>query len=99
MAYDPVHSCWWKSERLTISGTTIRPAERTICEQYDPWDVYESVKGKYRTVTTLWGEFAEIVRQIRQGAVDRYTPSPKGRLLILNWSRKYGLLGLLPGKA
>jgi hypothetical protein len=105
MAYDSIHRTAWQrcvpyelfNHELSTGFRTrvVRPAPG-VGSRYDPWELFDAAKGKYRTAETLWGEFAEIVRCIRQDALDPYVPSPRGESLILDWSNKYGLLGVLP---
>jgi hypothetical protein len=97
---DPVHTTeWWRSDTYVISENAIRPKPGASLRAYNPWETFGGSKGKPRTVSTLWGEFAETVRQIRADAVRPYTPSKRGEALMLEWSARYGLLGILPGRA
>jgi hypothetical protein len=97
---DPVHNTkWWRSDTYAISNNAIRPTPGANLLTYNPWETFEGSRRKPRTVSTLWGEFAETVRQIRADAVSPYTPSKRGEALVLDWSARYGLLGILPGRA
>jgi hypothetical protein len=92
-------SQWWKFDRYTISGGAVRPARGAARQAYDPWQIFESARGKYRKVKTLWGDFVELGRQIRADAGTSLRPSVTGEALILEWCNNYGLLGILPGQA
>ncbi len=94
--HDHIQSEWWRFEACTIENNALRPAPGALRHAYNPWECFNDVKGKYRTVPTLWGEFAELVSHVRADAIGRYQPSPKGASRILDWSNKYGFLGVLP---
>src|SRR5262249_25891042 len=90
---------WRKFDRYEISGGAVRPAPRARLQRYQPWQKFEEAKGKYRKVTTLWGEFLEISRRIKAESGATLRPSRAGEALILEWCNRYGLLGILPGQA
>ncbi len=103
MSNDPIHlTKWWRFDRCEIQEGAVRGAPGTQRITYNPWERFESLKGKYRTVNTLWGEFVELSRQVREASVAPhqkgfYWPSATGQALILKWCNTYGLLGILPG--
>jgi len=105
MAYDPIQSTkWCRFDRYRIEKGAIRPAKGALVTIYDPWEIFESVKGERRTVNSLWGEFVELARRVKEASVEpshfgSYLPSRDGAVLIRDWSNKYGLLGLLPSTA
>ncbi len=87
-------SAWWKFDDYEIHNGTIRPAAKARLRVWDPWSCFNNVVGHYRTVRTLWGELAELDRNLREDA--SRTLSREGETKILAWSNEYGLLGLLP---
>ncbi|HLJ49238.1 MAG TPA: hypothetical protein VKU01_24665 [Bryobacteraceae bacterium] len=90
---------WWKYDLpCCVEGKVIRPQRSSTVVPYDPWIIYREQQGKYRTVPTLWGEFAELVRRCGKDAIDPYTPSSGGEALILDWTNRYGMLGILPSR-
>jgi hypothetical protein len=92
-------AAWWRFDRYQIAAGAIRPAPKARLETFDPWNTFARAKGQFRTVETIWGNLAELVRQLEQDAVAECTPSSQGEKLILDWCHRYGLLGLLPGTA
>jgi len=97
---DPIHSGnWHRYDRYIIADNAIRPAAGASLIRYDPWEMFESVKGKYRTVQTLWGEFIELAQFLQDDAGNMFKPTAKGESLILDWCNRYGLLGILPNWA
>ncbi len=92
------NTTWWRLDRYEIADGVLRPAPRARLQRFDPWKRFYEVEGEYRTVETLWGEFAELARQFQLGAESTIL-SPEGRQKILDWCQHYGLLGLLLAKA
>lgn len=89
-------SVWWKLNRYEICQGVIRPAFHARLKRWDPWDNFNQVLGRYRTVVTLWGEFAELDRALHTDLIAPFTPSAAGEKRILDWANQCGLLGLLP---
>jgi hypothetical protein len=81
-----------------VMNGAVRPKAEAAPQPYDPWERFGALQGQYRTAETLWGEFVETMRQIEAEVVG-YAPSAKGESLIVEWSNKYGLLGVLPAQA
>lgn len=100
MTDDYIHdSLWWRSEKYVILQGVIRPTRRAETRPYRPWEAFERVRGKYRTVPTLWGELAETVRRInriRTQGLPEQESSIQVEALILAWTRNHGLLGVMP---
>jgi hypothetical protein len=92
-------SVWWKFDRYEISNGVIRPAATAKLSSWDPWSRFNNVLGHYRTVRTLWGELAELDRNLSQDPVASGTPSKENEKKILAWCNECGLLGLLPIRA
>lgn len=97
---DSIHpSNCYKFKKYEIQNDAIRPVPAAKLLTFVPSDYFPPVKARDRRLSTVWGDFLERVRQIQVGSVNRYTPSPKGAQLILDWSNQWGLLGILPCQA
>ena len=95
---DHVHYPPWRKPTLpfVLSNRAIRLAPGAVSQIYNPWRRRKPPL-KARRITTLWADFAELVRRIQCDQLRPYFPSPAGIERILKWSSDFGLLGILCG--
>jgi len=100
MSIDHIHDAnWWRpSSPLVLAQGCLRLAPNESQRPYFPWQRSGRPVGRARKVKTLWGEFAELVRSVQQDQISPYQPSKAGLDRILEWSSKFGLLGILPSR-
>lgn len=100
---------WSRCERYALRDGIIVPAS-TSHLGYDPWELYRSNVGKYRTVEQPYIGILELQRALEQAEARGVRPSHVGSLpstgstvkppneadqIILRWCNSHGLLGIL----
>jgi hypothetical protein len=92
---------WWRFDRYVLDGDVIRPAAGAKATPYEPWLIYEQARrrrgGASRGQPAPYQELLQLGAQLEQIEHEYYEVVPR-RLakLVLSWSRRNGLLGLLP---
>jgi hypothetical protein len=100
---------WWRFDRYELRAGCIMPAPDAKLESYNPWAAYwESVRGSsarpYQDLVRLGHLLPESGARRAMGNEWRGGVQfiPYGEELdaeVLSWCARYGLLGLLPGRA
>ena len=86
---------WWKFDRYEIENGYIRPAANASLGEFDPWLAHKAREGHIDFPP--YTELANLVRDLPRGPFGFQIPdSEELRNGVLDWCRRYGLLGLLP---
>ena len=99
---DPHTQTWWRFSRYELRDGYIRPAPDATLEEYAPWDQHRSGRdARMKKQQPPYQELVGVLHDFRY-ALDSsgtHVPEPKAEEALLDWCRRYGLLGLLPHQA
>lgn len=84
---------WWRFTDYEIRDNYICPVDGALVEEYDPWSGHSSARSASRTEPP-YQQFLELVDRIT--TTRGVTLNQVAQDAILDWSRSFGLLGLLP---
>ena len=84
---------WWRFTDYEIKDGYIRPADGAQVEEYDPWAGHISARSGSR-MEPPYQQLLELVD--RTTTTRGVTLNRVARDAILDWSRRFGLLGLVP---
>lgn len=96
---------WWRFDRYELHQGYIRPALNANLEMYEPWDEFELARKTKRSRSPLpYQALFDLLEELKL----RPSPSPTGfwaitskeaEAILLDWCKRYGLLGILPHQA
>jgi hypothetical protein len=100
LQYSFPDAVWYRHSSYQIVGNDILPVRGATVEQYDPWEMYQEVAEKRRTVVTPYSALLEISRRLSPFRGDRRQEPVPPELLkeITRWCARWGYLGVLPSK-
>lgn len=89
---------WWRFSRYELRDDFLRPAPGATLQSYVPWDLHqESRQSEKRGHQSPYQELAALLDEFH-GALNysaEFVPTPQAVDTLLDWCRRYGLLGLL----
>jgi hypothetical protein len=99
---------WLRFSNYELRNSVVWPAPGAVAHEYEPWDLYRALIGKYRTVEPAYLSLLNLSHALKknppwilQSHVIEPVIGPKseGEKLILDWCSRFGLLGIVPTRA